>query len=79
MVSQSLLITTRRSLPKPDSHFYRYRDLPKEEAIKIATEIWEDINEVNLIKNILPTKNRSDLVLYKSENHVIENLRFNKF
>lgn len=73
------LLLQEEAFQKPDSHFYRYRDLPKEEAIKIATGIWEDINEVNLIKNILPTKNRSDLVLYKSENHVIENLRFNKF
>ncbi|GGI42827.1 type I pantothenate kinase [Mammaliicoccus stepanovicii] len=73
------LLLQEEAFQKPDSHFYKYKDIPKEEAITIAKDLWENINEVNLIENILPTKNRSDLILYKNEKHVIENLKFNKF
>lgn len=73
------LLLQEEAFQKPDSHFYKYKDIPKDEAITIATDIWESINEVNLTKNILPTKNRADLVLYKNEDHVIEKLKFNNF
>lgn len=73
------LLLQEEAFQKPDSHFYKYRDIPQDEAITIAKDLWDNINEVNLIKNILPTKNRSDLVLYKNHDHVIEQLKFNKF
>jgi type I pantothenate kinase len=38
----------------------------------VATSIWTRINLVNLHENILPTRQRADLILTKGESHEIE-------
>ena len=42
------------------------------EAIAIATSIWTRINLLTLHENILPTRQRADLILKKGESHQIE-------
>jgi len=37
-----------------------------------AAAIWTRINLVNLHENILPTRQRADLILRKSESHQVE-------
>ena len=55
------------------SYFHRYASLSREEAIEVARGIWRDINGVNLRKNVLPTRERANLILTKGEDHrVIE-------
>jgi type I pantothenate kinase len=54
------------------SYFHRYSNLSDEEAIETATSIWTRINLVNLRENILPTRQRADLILKKAANHAIE-------
>ncbi len=56
----------------PKSYFHRYARLSDEEAVETATSIWNSINLVNLRENILPTRQRADLILTKSEHHRIE-------
>src|SRR5580700_3233043 len=56
----------------PKSYFHRYAQLSDEAATETATSIWNRINLVNLRENILPTRQRADLILKKSENHQIE-------
>jgi type I pantothenate kinase len=56
----------------PKSYFHRYAKLSDEEAVETATSIWNRINLVNLQENILPTRQRADLILTKSERHQIE-------
>jgi type I pantothenate kinase len=56
----------------PKSYFHRYSRLSDEEAIETASSIWERINLVNLHENILPTRQRSNLILKKSEDHTVE-------
>jgi type I pantothenate kinase len=56
----------------PKSYFHRYSNLSDEEAIETAASIWERINLVNLHENILPTRQRADLILKKSETHAVE-------
>ena len=56
----------------PKSYFHRYSKLSDEDAIEVATSIWERINLVNLHENILPTRQRADLILKKSESHLVE-------
>jgi type I pantothenate kinase len=56
----------------PASYFHRYAELSDKEAVATATSIWERINLVNLHENILPTRQRADLILTKSESHLIE-------
>ena len=55
----------------PKSFFHRYATLSDEEAVKTATSIWSSINLVNLNENILPTRQRADLILKKVESHLV--------
>jgi type I pantothenate kinase len=58
----------------PKSYFHRYSNLSDAEAEEVAVSIWSRINLVNLHDNILPTRQRADLILTKSESHLIENV-----
>jgi type I pantothenate kinase len=62
----------------PKSYFHRYAKLTDAEAIETASGIWERINLVNLHENILPTRQRSDLILTKRASHVIEEVALRK-
>ena len=56
----------------PLSYFHRYSTLSDTEAVETATGIWERINLVNLRENILPTRQRADLILKKGESHLVD-------
>ena len=56
----------------PKSYFHRYSRLSDGEAVATATSIWNRINLVNLHENILPTRQRADLILKKGESHRVE-------
>jgi type I pantothenate kinase len=56
----------------PKSYFHRYSKLTDAEAEATATAIWQRINLVNLHDNILPTRQRADLILRKGESHLVE-------
>ena len=56
----------------PKSYFHRYATLSDAEAVKTATSIWTRINLLNLRENILPTRQRADLILKKVESHLVE-------
>jgi type I pantothenate kinase len=62
----------------PKSYFHRYASLTDEEAIATASAIWTSINLVNLHENILPTRQRSDLILNKGANHIINEVALRK-
>ncbi len=53
----------------PKSYFHRYSKLSDTEAVEVATSIWQRINLVNLHDNILPTRQRADLILKKGDSH----------
>src|SRR5579885_2774731 len=56
----------------PKSYFHRYSNLSDDEATETALSIWTRINLVNLHENILPTRQRADLILKKVESHKVE-------
>ena len=60
------------SFRDPKSYFHRYSELSDDEAVATAVSIWERINLVNLHENILPTRQRADLILKKGVTHAIE-------
>ncbi|MEJ2623450.1 MAG: type I pantothenate kinase [Pseudolabrys sp.] len=62
----------------PKSYFHRYSGLSDEEAVATATGIWDRINLVNLHENILPTRQRSDLILNKRADHMVEQVALRK-
>jgi type I pantothenate kinase len=62
----------------PSSYFHRYARLSDEEATRVATGIWTEINEANLVRNILPTRERADLILTKQADHSVREVRLRK-
>ncbi len=62
----------------PRSYFQRYSHVTDEEAMRIATGIWTGINEKNLNENILPTRERADLILTKEADHSISEVRLRR-
>lgn len=62
----------------PDSYFHNYAKLSEDEAVSIATQLWKEINGLNLKENILPTRERASLIMTKCANHAVENVRLRK-
>jgi type I pantothenate kinase len=62
----------------PRSFFHRYADLSDEQADTVATDIWERINGVNLVHNILPTRSRAHLILRKGADHRVERVHLRR-
>ena len=62
----------------PNSYFKHYAILSKEEAIATASKIWDEINGLNLNQNILPTRERANLILKKGHNHQVELIKLRK-
>ena len=62
----------------PNSYFKHYANLSEQEAIATATRIWDDINGLNLRENILPTRERANLILKKGVNHEVELVKLRK-
>jgi type I pantothenate kinase len=56
----------------PKSYFHRYSKLSDDEAVATALSIWNKINLVNLRENILPTRQRSHLILKKEASHRVQ-------
>lgn len=66
---ERFLLLQRTAFQNPKSYFHHYKDLPPDEARRVAGRIWEEINLVNLRENILPTRERANLVVRKLADH----------
>ena len=62
----------------PASYFHRYASLSDQAARRRASAIWEEINEINLLENILPTRERADLILVKGPDHAVQGVKLRK-
>jgi type I pantothenate kinase len=62
----------------PASYFHRYSKLSEDEARETGLAIWREINLVNLRENILPTRQRADLILRKGAYHAVETVALRK-
>ena len=62
----------------PASYFHRYATLSENEARDTALSIWRSINLLNLTENILPTRQRADLILRKGADHAVESVELRK-
>lgn len=62
----------------PTSYFHRFASLDDVEAVRTAEALWREINEVNLVENILPTRARARLVLRKAADHAVTRVRLRK-
>lgn len=68
----------RTAFRDPQAYFYRYSKLDREQAIAQALKIWRTINLPNLKKNILPTRQRANLILRKGNDHKVETVFLRK-
>jgi len=66
------------SFRNPDAYFHRYAALTDDETIKTAKKIWNATNLPNLRENVLPTRQRADLILHKGKDHAIERVSLRK-
>lgn len=53
------------------SYFHRFAAMPEEDVMAIAAAAWDEINGVNLRRNIAPTKGQADLILEKGSDHSV--------
>lgn len=75
---QRFLDLRKTSFQNPEAYFHRYANLSDEEAVKVADGIWTSINLANLHQNILPTRQRADLILRKGRDHSIKDIYLRK-
>jgi type I pantothenate kinase len=60
------------------SFFHHFAALSEDESIQVARQIWRSINGVNLHENILPTRERAQLILEKAPDHSVRAVRLRK-
>ena len=75
---QRFLRLRETAFSRPESYFHQYASLTDDEAAARAGQIWRDINEVNLVQNVLPTRARATLVLTKGADHGVRRVRLRK-
>jgi type I pantothenate kinase len=67
-----------RARSDSSSFFHRFAGLTELEARDHASWIWREINEVNLVENILPTRERARLILEKGADHSVQSVLLRK-
>jgi type I pantothenate kinase len=75
---ERFLALRQTAFSDPSSYFRRYASLSDDDAVAVATQLWTQINEPNLNQNILATRGRADLILEKSANHEVGQIRLRK-
>ncbi|WP_375321365.1 type I pantothenate kinase [Aliivibrio logei] len=60
------------------AYFSHYTELSIKKSVEKAQYIWDTINGLNLEENILPTKNRANLILSKTKNHSVNHVSIRK-
>jgi type I pantothenate kinase len=75
---ERFLTLQETAFTQPDAYFRRYSELSHDEAVAIAEDIWTRINEVNLVENILPTRDRASLILEKASDHSVRRVRLRR-
>lgn len=75
---QRLLHFRETSFQAANSYFHAIAKMTTQEAVQLAERVWRDVNELNLKENILPYKNRADLILEKGENHLVSQVFLRK-
>ncbi|WP_285694621.1 type I pantothenate kinase [Actinomadura sp. NBRC 104412] len=74
-----LFALRRTAFTDPRSYFHKYaHELDEDETAAFAQRIWRDVNEINLVSNILPTRARATLVLHKARDHSVQRFRLRR-
>lgn len=63
----------------PTNYYYPYAIGNRQDALKMAQEVWQHVNRPNLHSYILPTRSRADLILRKTTDHLVNELFLRKY
>lgn len=56
---------------QPELFFHRYSQMTEEQALEVAINFWEKVNQVNFKHYIEPSMASADLVFYKADDHSV--------
>ncbi len=73
---ESLLDT---AFQDPTNYYYKFAIGDRQDAIKMAQSVWKNVNLKNLTEYILPTRSRADIILHKTDNHLIDYVFLKKY
>jgi type I pantothenate kinase len=71
-------VLRRTAFLDQNSYFHRYAKLTEHETEAVAKSIWNEINSRNLRENILPSRERAQLILEKGTHHSVQRVRLRK-
>ncbi|RAI70259.1 type I pantothenate kinase [Pseudomonas fluorescens] len=57
-----------------ESYFNKFKHLSDAEAVSMASNTWDRVNLINLLENILPTRDKASVVINKSADHSIDKI-----
>jgi type I pantothenate kinase len=69
---ERFMLLKNTAFRNPRSFFHRFAEMGEVEAKAVATDIWERVNLVNLIKNVAPTRERAQVVMQKGPDHRVQ-------
>ncbi len=72
-----LLLDT--ALRNPKNFYYEYAVGDRDDAFKMARDVWAKVDLPNLEENILPTRSRADMIMHKTINHRIDKIYLRKY
>lgn len=64
---------------EPDNYYYKYAIGNRQEAFDMAKGVWKKVNLTNLEEYILPTRERADIILHKTEKHIIDEIFMRRY
>ncbi len=62
----------------PSAYFHSISKMTEEETMKFSDRVWHEINERNLFENILPFRDRAQLILRKGPSHSVDKVLLRK-
>ncbi len=62
----------------PNVYFHYLSKMKPEKVSQFAAHVWKEINEVNLFQNILPCRDRAQLILKKGFDHSVLQVKLRK-
>lgn len=72
-------VLLKTAFKDPTNYYYSFAIGDREEAFSMAKNVWRTVNLTNLEEFILPTRNRADLIIHKTDNHRIDRLFLRKY
>jgi type I pantothenate kinase len=75
---ERFLLLQKTAFRDEKAFFHRFKDLTRDEAILFARNVWQSINLPNLRENIVPTRERANLILTKGPDHTLDEVRLRR-